>query len=145
MAPDRHADVYCEREVDGRLAGQRLVVAIDSWNRGSKHPVGHLVKALGPVGEIGVETEVCTAHHSQIHRNVIVSSSLAPLRGWMQALLVEADLASTDFTSNVLAELAEYAGGDEGWSIPAEELEQRRDIRDRLVSLGCSIHTCFKR
>lgn len=90
------------------LVNMRIVIMIDAWQLGAPHPMGHLLRVLGPVGEIGVETE---------------------------ALLVESDLASTDFTPNVLADLVDFSADD--WQIPQAEIEARRDLRG--THLICSI------
>ncbi len=42
----------------GALAGQRIIVAIDSWPRHSRYPWGHFVRALGAVGDKATENEV---------------------------------------------------------------------------------------
>lgn len=40
------------------LLGQRLIVTMDKWDRGSIHPVGHVVKEIGASGDKEAETEV---------------------------------------------------------------------------------------
>jgi exosome complex exonuclease DIS3/RRP44 len=40
------------------LLGQRLIVTMDKWDRGSFHPVGHVVKEIGASGDKEAETEV---------------------------------------------------------------------------------------
>jgi exosome complex exonuclease DIS3/RRP44 len=50
--------VYLETRQGATLYGQRLAIAIDRWERHSRFPVGHLVRALGPIGEKQVETQV---------------------------------------------------------------------------------------
>lgn len=40
------------------LLGQRLIVTMDKWDRGSLHPVGHVVKEIGAAGDKEAETEV---------------------------------------------------------------------------------------
>lgn len=54
------------RQVE-RLVGQRLVVAIDGWNRKSRYPNGHLVKVLGNVGDKKTENEVLLLEHDVKH------------------------------------------------------------------------------
>jgi len=49
------------------LIGQRIVVAIDSWPRFSKYPQGHLVKALGEIGDKNTENEVLLLEHDVAH------------------------------------------------------------------------------
>ena len=40
-----------------QLINQRFVVKVDSWERGSRWPSGHLVKILGPLGDLKAESE----------------------------------------------------------------------------------------
>lgn len=40
------------------LAGQRIVVVVDSWEADSLHPAGHFVRKLGAIGDKDTETEV---------------------------------------------------------------------------------------
>jgi exosome complex exonuclease DIS3/RRP44 len=40
------------------LLGQRLIVIVDKWDRGSMHPTGHVVKEIGNSGDKEAETEV---------------------------------------------------------------------------------------
>ncbi|KAJ2531729.1 exosome catalytic subunit dis3, partial [Coemansia sp. RSA 1937] len=50
------------RQADS-LAGQRFVVALDSWPRESRYPLGHFVRALGSAGDKATETEVLLLEH----------------------------------------------------------------------------------
>jgi exosome complex exonuclease DIS3/RRP44 len=47
------------------LSDKRLVVAVDGWDADSPFPEGHYVRTLGPIGDLGTETEVL------IHENDI--------------------------------------------------------------------------
>ncbi|KAJ1964635.1 exosome catalytic subunit dis3 [Dipsacomyces acuminosporus] len=92
------------------LAGQRLLVAIDSWPKESRYPHGHFVRALGDAGDKATETEV---------------------------LLLEHDVPFTPFTKNVLADLP--AEGDKWLFDPVRDQlasGKRRDLRELNV---CSI------
>jgi len=40
------------------LMNRRLQVVIDSWNRNSVHPSGHVVREIGPAGDVETETEL---------------------------------------------------------------------------------------
>eukprot|EP00741_Cyanophora_paradoxa_P002860 tig00000640_g2776.t1 len=40
------------------LAGKRIVVSIDGWDRHSRYPSGHYVRIIGPIGDKAAETEV---------------------------------------------------------------------------------------
>ena len=44
------------RQAD-ELAGKRILVTIDSWERDSRYPVGHFVRSLGELETKGAETE----------------------------------------------------------------------------------------
>eukprot|EP01135_Chromosphaera_perkinsii_P003219 Nk52_evm26s238 gene=Nk52_evmTU26s238 len=45
------------------LAGMRLVVVIDAWDKISKYPRGHFVRSLGQVGDRNTENEVLLMEH----------------------------------------------------------------------------------
>ena len=45
----------------------RIVVAIDSWPRHSRYPLGHFVRALGPIGDKATENEVLLLEHDIPH------------------------------------------------------------------------------
>uniref|UniRef100_A0A915JGH6 Protein DIS3 homolog n=1 Tax=Romanomermis culicivorax TaxID=13658 RepID=A0A915JGH6_ROMCU len=74
----RHLFVAAERRLpririetrqSSMLTGQRIVVCIDSWPRDSRYPKGHLVKALGPLGDKTTETDVVLLEHDIPHDN----------------------------------------------------------------------------
>ncbi|CCH42570.1 exosome complex exonuclease [Wickerhamomyces ciferrii] len=99
------------------LLGQKIVIAIDSWNITSKNPEGHFVKSLGAADTVGAETE---------------------------ALLLEHDVEYRPFSKNVLDCLPKE-GHD--WKVPEDLtdetvlkadplLPKRKDFRDKLI---CSI------
>ncbi|KAJ3385059.1 hypothetical protein HDU84_002473 [Entophlyctis sp. JEL0112] len=46
-----------------QLSGQRIIVAIDSWQKNSRYPMGHFVKTLGSVGDRKTETDVILLEH----------------------------------------------------------------------------------
>ncbi|GMT24430.1 hypothetical protein PFISCL1PPCAC_15727, partial [Pristionchus fissidentatus] len=50
--------IRIESEQAEMLAGQRIIVSIDSWPRDSKYPMGHYVRTLGNLGDREVENEV---------------------------------------------------------------------------------------
>lgn len=81
------------------LAGQRILVSIDSWERSSLYPHGHLVRQLGPAGDKAIETE---------------------------AILIEHDVSYQEFTPQVLACLP-AAGPD--YVATAEDHAGRADFR----------------
>lgn len=41
-----------------RLRGKRIIVAIDSWPRDSRYPIGHYVRSIGMAGDRETENEV---------------------------------------------------------------------------------------
>ncbi|KEY66803.1 hypothetical protein S7711_07975 [Stachybotrys chartarum IBT 7711] len=92
------------------LLGKRLLVTIDSWDRDSRHPVGHFVRSLGEVETKAAETE---------------------------ALLLEWDVQYRPFPKTVLDCLPKE-GHD--WKVPSSTddpgWKDRQDLRDLLI---CSI------
>jgi exosome complex exonuclease DIS3/RRP44 len=92
------------------LLGKRLLVTVDSWDRDSRHPVGHLVRSLGELETKAAETE---------------------------ALLLEWDVQYRPFPKTVLDCLPKE-GHD--WKVPASKEDpgwrDREDLRDLLI---CSI------
>ncbi|KAF3939482.1 hypothetical protein ABW19_dt0205956 [Dactylella cylindrospora] len=93
-----------------QLLGQRIVVNIDTWDRTSRFPVGHFVRALGELESKEAETE---------------------------ALLLEYDVQYRPFPKAVLDCLPKE-GHD--WRVPQDKSDpgwnKRRDLRDLLI---CSI------
>ncbi|CAL1543487.1 unnamed protein product [Lymnaea stagnalis] len=51
------------------LASKRIIVAIDSWPRNSRYPLGHFVRCLGGVGDKDTENEVLLLEHDVPHSN----------------------------------------------------------------------------
>ncbi|XP_043496983.1 exosome complex exonuclease RRP44 [Polistes fuscatus] len=49
------------------LSKQRIIVAIDSWPRNSRYPLGHFVRALGNIGDKETENEVLLLEHDVPH------------------------------------------------------------------------------
>ncbi|KAI1499295.1 mitotic control protein dis3 [Biscogniauxia marginata] len=94
----------------GELLGKRILVTIDSWDRESRHPVGHFVRSLGELETKAAETE---------------------------ALLLEYDVQYRPFPKTVLDCLPKE-GHD--WRVPASTddpgWKDREDLRGLLI---CSI------
>src|SRR5690606_34779953 len=92
------------------LVGKRIVVAIDAWDRGSRHPIGHFVRSLGELETKAAETE---------------------------ALLLEYDVQYRPFPKTVLDCLPKE-GHD--WKVPQSTDDpgwrDREDLRHLLI---CSI------
>lgn len=94
----------------GELLGKRILVTIDSWDRESRHPVGHFVRSLGELESKAAETE---------------------------ALLLEYDVQYRPFPKTVLDCLPKE-GHD--WRVPTSTDDPgwvgRQDLRGLLI---CSI------
>ena len=45
------------RQLDN-LLDKRIIVAVDSWDRQSRHPSGHYIRSIGQIGDRDTETEV---------------------------------------------------------------------------------------
>ena len=86
------------------LSTQRILVSIDGWERNSCYPHGHLVRIIGQAGDKSTETEV---------------------------ILLEHDVAYTDFTPQVLACLPSAE-----WIPSLEDYAERVDFRDYVI---CSV------
>lgn len=56
-----------------QLAGQRLVVAIDKWDRNSILPRGHWIESLGPAGDPETEAKVILREHHVITREFSIA------------------------------------------------------------------------
>ncbi|XP_076762263.1 exosome complex exonuclease RRP44-like protein Dis3 [Xylocopa sonorina] len=72
----RHLFIPAERKIPkirietrqyGMLSKQRIIVAIDSWPRNSRYPLGHFVRALGEIGDKVTENEVILLEHDIPH------------------------------------------------------------------------------
>ncbi|KAL3995653.1 RNB domain family protein [Acanthocheilonema viteae] len=50
-----------------RLRGKRIIVAIDSWPRDSRYPIGHYVRSIGVAGDRETENEVLLLEHDVPH------------------------------------------------------------------------------
>jgi len=73
---NRHIFVAAEKKIPkvrietrqaATLASQRIMVAIDSWPRTSRYPVGHFVRALGKIGDKATENMVLLLEHDIPH------------------------------------------------------------------------------
>ncbi|EFJ15290.1 hypothetical protein SELMODRAFT_445658 [Selaginella moellendorffii] len=94
-----------------RLSNQRFILRIDNWELDSRFPRGHVVRSLGPIGDLNAE---------------------------LNAILVENGISVAPF-SNFIRSLQELPEDslDNPWSIPEEEFAVRRDIR--FSHRSCSI------
>lgn len=75
------------------LCKQRIIVAIDSWPRNSRYPLGHFVRALGEIGNKATENEVILLEHDIPHSRFsdAVLSSL-PKMPWSVTDVVCSDI-----------------------------------------------------
>lgn len=66
---DRHIPkIRIRTRQAGELLGQRVVVAIDAWDRTSRYPAGHFVRALGALETRAAETEALLLEHDVQYR-----------------------------------------------------------------------------
>lgn len=74
----RHLFVPAERKIPkirietrqaATLSSQKIIVAIDSWPRTSRYPLGHFVRALGSIGDKATENEVLLLEHDVPHHS----------------------------------------------------------------------------
>ncbi|XP_046644845.1 exosome complex exonuclease RRP44-like [Daphnia pulicaria] len=74
----RHLFVPAERKIPKirietrqavTLSSQKIIVAIDSWPRTSRYPLGHFVRALGNIGDKDTENEVLLLEHDVPHHS----------------------------------------------------------------------------
>jgi len=91
---------------------QRLMVRVADWSRNSKYPSGHIIRAIGPMGNIDTEVESLMIEHD-LHQAVDRYTPEA-----------EAELPSADYV------------------IPPEEIARRRDLREShfvcsIDPIGC--------
>ncbi|KAK7923146.1 hypothetical protein PG985_007217 [Apiospora marii] len=52
----------------GELLGKRILVTIDSWDRDSRHPIGHFVRSLGELETKAAETEALLLEYDVQYR-----------------------------------------------------------------------------
>ncbi|XP_024947689.1 exosome complex exonuclease RRP44 isoform X2 [Cephus cinctus] len=96
----RHLFVPAERKIpkvrietrqSETLSKQRIIVAIDSWPRNSRYPLGHFVRALGNIGDKETENEVLLLEHDVPHsRFSDAVLSFLPKLPWV---ITESDVA----------------------------------------------------
>lgn len=59
--------VRIETRQSEELKMQRIIIAIDQWPMHSRYPLGHFVRALGPLGDKDTENEVLLLEHDVPH------------------------------------------------------------------------------
>eukprot|EP00127_Corallochytrium_limacisporum_P001283 Clim_evm8s49 gene=Clim_evmTU8s49 len=74
-------NIYLVTRQAARLADQRIVVAIDSWDQHSLYPRGHLVKSLGKIGDRNTETTAILLENKVPHHkfNARILAELPPM------------------------------------------------------------------
>ena len=87
------------------LKNKRIIVALDSWPRHSRYPLGHFVRTVGTIGDKPTEIEV---------------------------VLLEHDIPHSKFSQEVLDCLPTVTA-EKPWKITEEDLAKREDFRDLLV------------
>ncbi|XP_011864697.1 PREDICTED: exosome complex exonuclease RRP44 [Vollenhovia emeryi] len=76
------------------LSKQRIIVALDSWPRNSRYPLGHFVRALGNIGDKETENEVLLLEHDVPHsRFSDAVLSFLPKLPWV---ITEVDIAQRE-------------------------------------------------
>ncbi|KPJ02851.1 Exosome complex exonuclease RRP44 [Papilio xuthus] len=101
------------------LASQRILVALDSWPRNSRYPLGHFVRSLGPIGKY------------TFFKNKHTTAKKCPLYAENEVILLEHDIPHARFSESVLACLP-----PEDWTITEEEIKKREDLRSLCI---CSV------
>ncbi|XP_045765418.1 exosome complex exonuclease RRP44 isoform X2 [Maniola jurtina] len=66
-AEKRIPRVRIETRQSDILVSQRILVALDSWPRNSRYPLGHFVRSLGRIGDKNAENEVILLEHDVPH------------------------------------------------------------------------------
>jgi len=77
------------------LSKQRIIVALDSWPRNSRYPLGHFVRALGNIGDKNTENEVLLLEHDVPHSRFSEAVlSFLPKLPWVitEAVCTQAEL-----------------------------------------------------
>ncbi|GAB1867172.1 Exosome complex exonuclease RRP44 [Camponotus japonicus] len=76
------------------LSKQRIIVALDSWPRNSRYPLGHFVRALGNIGDKETENEVLFLEHDIPHSHFSDAVlSFLPKLPWV---ITETDIAQRE-------------------------------------------------
>jgi exosome complex exonuclease DIS3/RRP44 len=122
---NRHIFVAAEKKIpkvrimtsqSEALSNQRIIVAIDSWPRTSRYPVGHFVRALGKIGDKATENEV---------------------------LLLEHDIPHSSFSEAVLDCLPDVTP-EKPWTISARDRADRVDCRHLdICSVDPPVSSCM--
>ena len=88
-----------------QLKSKRIIVALDSWPRHSRYPLGHFVRTIGTIGDKPTEIEV---------------------------VLLEHDIPHSKFSQEVLDCLPTVTP-EKPWKITPEDYAKREDFRELLI------------
>ena len=104
-----------------QLKTKRIIVALDSWPRHSRYPLGHFVRTIGTIGDKPTEIEV---------------------------VLLEHDIPHSKFSQEVLDCLPTVTP-ENPWEITQQDRENREDFRELLICSvdppGMLIHLDFQK
>ena len=106
VAADRSIPkVRVETRQSDQLKSKKIVVALDSWPRHSRYPLGHYVRTVGQIGDKRTEIEV---------------------------VLLEHDIPHSQFSQEVL-DCLPVVTPEHPWTITEADYAKREDFRDLLV------------
>ena len=106
VAADRSIPkVRIETRQSDQLKSKKIVVALDSWPRHSRYPLGHYVRTVGQIGDKRTEIEV---------------------------VLLEHDIPHSQFSQEVL-DCLPVVTPEHPWTITEADYAKREDFRDLLV------------
>ena len=134
---DRHIPkIRIRTRQAGELLGQRIVVAIDAWDRTSRYPAGHFVRALGALESRAAETEALLLEHDVQYRP-FPQAVLACLPPEGHAWRVPPKPAATAPTTPAAAEDPRWKGRVDYRSKPVCSIDPPgcQDIDDALHAL----------
>ena len=97
--------VRIETRQSENLKNKKIIVALDSWPRHSRYPLGHFVRTIGAIGDKPTEIEV---------------------------VLLEHDIPHSKFSQEVLDCLPTVTP-EQPWTITEDDFAKREDYRDLLV------------
>ena len=73
-----------------QLKSKRIIVALDSWPRHSRYPLGHFVRTIGTIGDKPTEIEVVLLEHyiphSKFSQEVLNSNKTKTNQNWQNLL-----------------------------------------------------------
>lgn len=91
------------------LAGQRIVVRIDSWPCSSQYPNGHYVRSIGPIHDLDTEISAILIEHG-----------------------ISVSQTTQEFSAGSLKEMP-INTPERPWTPEPAELSKRRDLRKHII------------